>query len=182
MPYRLNGTIEKTLISWIEQTSGLPTGRVIWDRQDVYGSANAVKPDKPYFVLNINKIKTPHRADRSYFTLDTWNVGLIKAFNLQIRIISLSDGYLELIDKVRSGLELVEIRQMFWRNDMAWWNCSDIQDVEMLYSTQHVYNAYFEAEFAFSVNQEEATGQIDSVRIDYDYNDGDYTGTIIVPP
>lgn len=182
MGYRLSATHELAIYNYVRDQSGLDPNSIIWDRQDVYGSAMAVAPNKPYLTMSITGLKTPHGASRSWFTLDTWNMSQLKAFTTRFRIISLSDGYFETMDNLRSSLDRIDVREKFRAVNMAWWNASDVQDVMLMYSTQHVFCAYFDAEFAFTKVQQEATGQIDSVRVDYDYDSGAHTGTIIVPP
>lgn len=153
MPNRLNSTLQKEIIRWIETSLSIAA---MWDKQ------SEARPPLPYASLNIISGPTPIGVpDREYKSLNTFTWVFRKIFTVSIKLLSVNNS-LALASLLQNSIELPPLRQILTAAGLAIWNPDEIAitDISSLVNTGFESIASMDTIFNYTEEIDSADGEI----------------------
>lgn len=160
--YRLDETMELAIYNWITAASGI---NFIWDKQDISGSGDAIRPDFPYGTLDILNIGNDGEAAQKYKELDTYTYQFKKIFTLSIDVFT-KNAHFEIMSNILDSLELASFLVTLQNAGIAVWGNSDPLDLSALEDTAHVLRAHTDIFMAYGKDKDDVSGEIQKVNIE----------------
>ena len=176
--FRLDIEREKALVAWLALATGI---EVMCDKQDAHdGVTNTKRPDLPYVLLNI--ISGPRKigeADKTWKEDDTWDYKRHKEITVSVNVYA-NNNHLGLMEIIQDSLDHDTVLIEFRSAGLAFLNATNPSDISTLLDTKTEFRVTMDIIFGYAKTTQDEPGEIRTVEMDHDYNEGDHVGTKII--
>lgn len=158
MPRLLTQVQENALIDWVKTATGLPGGKVIWDKPSIS------RPALPYATLDIPTTVNDGRHERKFKSLDTWTISIGKLFTLNVQVIS-DDNHMDLASQIGDAIEREGLNSILLAVGIVAREVLDITDVSALLNTKFEPRGSVDVMMNYVKEYDDNEGEIQSVTV-----------------
>jgi hypothetical protein len=163
MTHRIEAVKENAIINYIETSSGIGAGKVLWSFPASEDSTNQFQLVQPYIIVNIiNGPTTVSGGELEYISTDTYKQTFHKEFTLSVKCFA-SENHLKYLDNIKQGRYIEPNRKILRTAFLGIKEETDIIDLTKKISTTFDRVGQFDMIMSYAEEVTTAYGQFDNV-------------------